>query len=75
MILNDFSFAVVIALDKNCQEAWFWKGFCEDKLNKYKLAVYRYIILIYKLFSYGHSIQLNPKDNSAWNNKGSALNS
>ena len=39
------SFNAVIALDKNYEMAWFWKGWYEDKLGLYKQADERYLLL------------------------------
>ena len=39
VILNDVSFDAIIILNKNYKELWLKKGFCENKLKKYKAAV------------------------------------
>ena len=36
-----FSFDAIVNLDKNYEEAWLWKGNCENEFQKYKASVRR----------------------------------
>ena len=41
VILNDVSFGAIVNLNKNYEEVWEYKGFCEKKLEKYKALLWR----------------------------------
>ena len=41
IIINIISFKVVVALDKNYNDAYFWQGWCESLLNESEKALYR----------------------------------
>ena len=45
VILNDVSFDAIVILNKNYEDVWFDKGFCELKLEKYKASLQKKISL------------------------------